>query len=702
MTHLIENALLNPAQRLAVTDNTRALLVLAGAGSGKTRVITYRMARLLEEATPGRAILALTFTNKAAKEMKSRLSKLVGRRACSDVSVATFHSFCARTLRAEAREADLPQDFTILDAREQSAQLALVMQDTFSDLDVNSRVIGSRISWWKNQGYREYNSIPYVQPWDIQAHEIYKAYTDRLATLKALDFDDLVLRTLGLFQNSQHARARFQNRFQHILVDEYQDTNPLQFQLLKTTLSNRQNICVVGDDDQAIYSFRGSAIENILSFDSIFTPCRVIKLQDNYRCSANVLNAANAVIAVNRQRREKTLSPTKEDGAPIEIVHAKNGADEAERVANAIEAGLRSHDVNPGDIAILYRAGPQSRLFEEALRYRGIPYHVVGGEDFFQKYHVKNVLAFMRLLIAPDHELAFRRVINLPSRGLGAKTIQTWIDYCRDHNLALTHLQDHDEIDLGENRDSILPLRKDALKSIHNFNRILGASRELVQSSEQVDSLRRNLAQFIHRICYEDFCSRVHHPKEREAILATLDETLTTFAARCEIRLRDAEEQKINAPSSMTLIRDFLDRLVLEEEEARVERDNQKRVEENKRKSKVTLMSLHASKGLEYPWVFLVGFEEGLLPHKKTLDEREGNDEEERRLAYVGITRAMERLWVTRAKFRRQRNKWIGREPSRFFHDIPKSCTRDLELEMQETVEAEDFFSSFLGANDER
>lgn len=685
---------LNPPQREAVLHDEGALLVLAGAGSGKTRVVTMRIARLLREGHDPRGILAVTFTNKAAKEMRERVGPLCARPP-RGLSVSTFHSLCARILRSDAHRIGISGGFTILDSADQLAQLLRVARDESIDLeDAKPPLILSRIGAFKNQGLRPDDTLPAKDDLDRLAARLYPPFAAHLRQLDAVDFDDLLLLARDLLETIRDVRERYQHRLRFLMIDEYQDTNPLQLELVRLLAGPRQNICAVGDDDQAIYGFRGGCVENILNFDQQFAPCKVIKLEQNYRSTSAILNAANAVIANNRGRKDKTLFSALGDGEMPKIKGCADGEAEAETVARMILEEMK-HKRPLGDIALLYRANPQSRAFEEQLRLNDIPYHVVGGQEFYERKEVKDALAYLTLLVRPSDELAYRRVVNLPARGLGEKAVAAAIENARRHERSF--------IEDGALGAPGADLPEKSRKALVGFCRPLQRAQEELEGADLEDDLSDICARAMYSAGIEALLGKEKDLKRRERISESVEEVIRGLFAWTG-RLLDARENPDLAESWVVDVNahpvsSFLDRVALEEEER--EKARQKRREnegQQKKDDRVTLMSLHRSKGLEFPVVFMVGFEEGLLPHRRALEEDGGDAiEEERRLCYVGITRAQRRLTFTYAKARRRRKQMVPRRLSRFAEELPDGVRpKEVVLPDQETAAA-GFFEQMRG-----
>ena len=669
---------LNAAQREAVLHEEGPLLVLAGAGSGKTRVVTMRIARLLALGRPARSILAVTFTNKAAREMKERLIDQVGPSA-RGVWVSTFHSLCSRLLRKDAHRIGLSTAFTILDEGDQASQLSRVAKEQGLKLEEGvPRQVLQRISYAKNQGVRPGDPFPGTDDVSLLAARLMKPYAAHCRALSALDFDDLLLCARELLEQVPDVRKRYQALFRYVHVDEYQDTNPLQFDLVRLLVGPHNNLCVVGDDDQAIYGFRGACLDNILGFDALYAPCTVVKLEQNYRSTGRILACANAVIAKNEKRRAKTLYSALGDGPPVEVQATDDGEAEGDVVGSRIfdlVNGTHGEKVPPGEIAVLYRAGPQSRVFEEALRLRGVPYTVVGGQEFYARREVKDTLAWLTLIVRPDDEIAFRRVVNLPSRGLGDGAVGKILASAKQAGATIL-----DHAAAGAPGALLKPKQEEALIAFATPLREARRLMEAVRADPEAD-LSEIAWRAVRDAGLDDALAAETDLKARDKMLEAGQEVLDAFASWCD-RLHgaseapDLEESWLVADATAAPLESFLDRIALDEEERQRAKDDAKKRDERKDKKKgdgrVQLMSLHASKGLEFPYVFLVGFEEGLLPHRRVLEEGGAEGvEEERRLAYVGITRARRQLVLTWAKFRRRRKAMHARRRSRFGDDLP-------------------------------
>ncbi|TWJ32465.1 ATP-dependent helicase [Geobacter argillaceus] len=635
---------LNPEQFEAVRQTEGPLLVLAGAGSGKTRVITCRIGYLLKERhVPPESILAVTFTNKAAKEMAERLTELVGSKACEGMIIATFHSLCVRILRREIHHLGYRPGFTIYNTADQVGLLRQVMREAGLD----SSVIKPELILWKISGAKNQMQTPdrYEPRWsndvELATARVYPRYQAALKACNAVDFDDIILLTVGLLRDHPKVLAHWQERFRYLMVDEYQDTNAAQYLLISFLAAGTRNLCVVGDDDQSIYGWRGADVRKILAFEEDYPGCRVIKLEQNYRSTGNILAAANSVIRRNVQRKAKSLWTAAGEGRPIDLVVAGDDEAESTLVVERLQAERVRHDRAYGDFAILYRTNAQSRAFEEQLRMAGIPYVLVGGMQFYDRKEVKDVLSYLRVLANPADEQALLRIVNFPRRGIGEGTATKLIQWSLEHRC--TVLEAFARVDelpgIAEPvRIKILAfctmLREEAARfkrgrlALHAselFQR-LGIDAELQRTEDDRNVARRKME--------------------------NVEQVVNSLATY--------EERTMGAT-----LAGFLEKVALMDEDRFTGKDKKEQSEDA-----VTLMSLHASKGLEFPYVFLVGLEEDILPHKRSMEDG-GTVEEERRLCYVGITRARKHLTITRCERRKKYGRMEERQPSRFLDEIP-------------------------------
>ncbi|RMF94066.1 MAG: DUF3553 domain-containing protein [Nitrospinota bacterium] len=634
---------LNPRQREAVEWTEGPLLILAGAGSGKTRVITHRIAYLIKEkgVLPWR-ILALTFTNKAAAEMKRRVEALLGGRLSSDIWISTFHAACARILRQEIARLGYSSHFLIYDSAD---QLDLI-RECLRELNINrdlypARRIAARISRLKNQLLtpEAYAASGPFFGLEEQVRRVYALYQQKLKERDALDFDDLLMLTVRLWETYPEVLHAYQNRFRYILVDEYQDTNRVQYHLLALLTQTHRNICVVGDDDQGIYGWRGATIENILSFEEQFPGCKVIRLEENYRSTRTILEAANQVIRHNRHRKRKTLWTQRPAGKPLHLFIGETEIDEADFVCATIKDLCHSGPYHFSDMAILYRTNAQSRVFEDALRRERIPYQIVGGLRFYDRKEVKDILAYLRLIVNPQDTVSLQRIINLPPRGIGRVTLERLFAAAGTRQLSpfdvIPHLDAQSGIPAGTRRK---------LEGFYHF----------------IQECRTRMATLPPARLVEEVL-------ERSGYLAMLEKGEATEA---EARIENIKEL-ISAADVFTLqnpeasLTDFLDQTALISDQDLLEEG----------KGGVVLMTLHTAKGLEFPVVFMVGMEEGLFPHARSLHS-EAEREEERRLCYVGITRAKEELYFTAAEYRRIYGTGQHNPLSPFLEDIDPSLVQ--------------------------
>jgi DNA helicase-2/ATP-dependent DNA helicase PcrA len=615
---------LNAEQRRAVTHGAGPLLILAGAGSGKTRVLTHRIAYLMRDlGVPPRAILAVTFTNKAAREMRERLERLVPAAALEDLTVGTFHAFCARLLRRHASAVGIEPSFAIYDEADQRALLRQAMEDAgLGERLVPPGAIAATISGAKNElrGPADLTAAARGQLERVTSI-VWPRYEALLRENNALDFDDLLLFAVRLFEVDDDALNRWQDRFEHILVDEYQDTNRAQYALLRYLAGWKQNLAVVGDDDQSVFSWRGADLRNILDFERDFPKTTVVKLEQNYRSTQRILDAAHSIVSNNLSRKEKRLWTDRSGGEDVVVVEAYDERHEAEVIAREIEKLRREGEAKaPRDVAILYRTNAQSRAIEDTFREFGLAYQVVGGVSFYERREVKDVLSFLRLIRNPRDGVAFARVVNVPPRGIGAKT-QAAI---RGGDL------------------TALPQRQRA--ALEGFERILTALRAAVAE--------RDLPELLDLVL------------ERSGYAAYLrdgtEEGEERFANVLE--LRSLAEEFVRLPREEQLPA-FLEDVALVSDQDQYE----------EAKPAATLITLHAVKGLEFPIVFLTGMEEGVFPHARALDAGEDRElEEERRLCYVGVTRAMHRCYLTWARHRTLFGRTSSNPPSRFLRELPK------------------------------
>ncbi len=668
---------LNAQQRAAVEHGEGPLLVLAGAGSGKTRVITARIARLLAGGVTPDSILAVTFTNKAANEMRERVGDMVGHEVASRIWLSTFHSFGVRFVREEAKALGLGRRFTIFDAGDSLGVVReLLRTEAKADRRLDAAAILSRISLWKNAMLAPGQVRPNDDDYDQAASSIYEAYESMLADMHAVDFDDLVLKPVALLRERPAVRSKWRTRFEHILVDEFQDTNLAQLDLVRLLANERGNVSVVGDDDQSIYGWRGACVDNILDFEEHFAGAVVVKLEDNYRSRASILNVANAAIEGAQKRRyAKVLRPAREGGPPVRICALSEPQEEAKFVASEIRT-LSKGGTNPREIAVLYRSNTQAKLLEEELRIAGIPYRVFGGTKLFDRKEIKDGIAYLRVALNPRDELSLRRIVNTPARGLGAQSLRHIVEYGQAHRMSLLRAL--------KNADRIEALSTRAKSSAARLTEAIERAGEGFRAGGLADpatSLLKSVG-----ILEDDADQGVDSHRRR----ANVD-----FLLRCVQRL------EARGGSDREALQRLLHHIALDSSDP----------DEAEPGQQVTLSSLHSAKGLEFSVVFLIGCVEGVLPHARTTDPKitdasVADVEEERRLFYVGITRARDVLYLTRHKERVARGRLVKITPSRFLEGLPESdietyqSTESRELERHEVADMAKALLERLGASD--
>ena len=639
---------LNPAQKKAVETIAGPLLIVAGPGSGKTRVITHRIAYLVRvhDVSPYR-VAAVTFTNKAAKEMKARLQRLVGTRSDA-LTVGTFHSFCALLLRRDGSRVGLPSNYTIYDADDQLVLIKQAMELAELDTKQNPpQAVRSVISRAKSvlmdsQGLARHSQDYFKE----RCARVYHHYEELLARNNAADFDDLLMRSVQLLQEHPDVRERYQARYLYLMVDEFQDTNVAQYRLARLLAGQHRNICVVGDPDQSIYSWRSADIRNILSFQQDYPDAAVISLEENYRSSAKILDAAKHLISANGLRIRKDLFTQNAEGPPVEVHEAYDEDEEASYVITEVARLVREEKVRPGDCAVMYRVNAQSRALEEACLHRGMKYRLVGGVRFYQRREVKDLMAYLRLLHNPLDEVSLTRVAGVPPRGIGAKTLQNLTTWSQRENVPLfTAVQ---RVAASQRAGEPCPVSLNS-RAVNAVAGLAGVVERLVQQASQL-----KVVELIDRVLEDSGLRRFIQDEDQRS------------EGRGEERWQNILElrevaQEFNAEEPPDGLATLLERLSLV-----ADVDNYEESEDS-----MTLITLHQSKGLEFPAVFIVGLEEGLLPHSRSMDSEE-QLEEERRLCYVGVTRAQRRLYLLRA-FRRG---FMGRGgptlASRFLRDIPQ------------------------------
>lgn len=671
---------LNESQREAVEYNEGPSLVIAGAGSGKTRVLTYKIAYLVHLGLAPQSILALTFTNKAAREMKERIAAITGDQTARRLWMGTFHSIFSRILRYEAEHIGYPSNFTIYDTTDSKSLLkAIIKEMQLDDKVYRLGMVQSRISNAKNAlvTWKAYEQSKELMQHDIDSkvpllREIYKRYQNRCQQAGAMDFDDLLLQTNILFRDHPQVLEKYRSFFQFVLVDEYQDTNFAQHLIVQRLCEQYRRICVVGDDAQSIYSFRGANIDNILQFKNQYPGCRIFKLERNYRSTQNIVNAANSLIHKNKEQIHKNVYSEKEEGSKVRISASYSDYEEGYAVASAINELRLRKDYDYADFAILYRTNAQSRILEEALRKRGIPYKIYGGLSFYQRKEIKDIISYLRLIVNPHDEEAFKRVINYPSRGIGDTTVGKVISAATDNNVSLWTV-------LNAPVDYALPINSGTAKKLTDF-------REMIERF--IEQNTRLSAEEMAAIVVKEsgIVSSLFQDRSVEGISKqeNLQELLKGIAEFCELRREEGVEQ--------VSLADFLSEVSL-----LTDQDNDKDEQANK----VTMMTVHAAKGLEFKNVFVVGLEEELFPSSMSKDNPRAV-EEERRLFYVAITRAEENCVLTYAKSRFRNGQSAMCSPSRFlkdidvrFLDVPADSSADTFAAARERFQRPAFTSPF-------
>jgi DNA helicase II / ATP-dependent DNA helicase PcrA len=646
---------LNEQQREAVTTTEGAVLILAGAGSGKTRVITVRIAYLIsEKQVPPFNILAVTFTNKAAGEMRERVTELLkGQSLQSAPLVTTFHSLCVRILRQDIEhlQEGYNKSFTIYDTDDSIKVVKACIKDIgFDEKQLAPRQVQNAISAAKNRGedFELFASkVEYTDEKRAAIARVFKLYEERLNNANALDFDDLLIKTVRLLRVSPETREKYNNKFKYILVDEYQDTNALQFALINYLTEKQQNICVVGDDSQSIYSFRGADIGNILSFEEHYPNAKVIMLEQNYRSTQTILDTADAIIKNNEGRKDKKLWTANPDGERIFYHQAFDGDGEARFVAQKIDEHRRR---NPKDkIAILYRTNAQSRLFEEALRRNRIEYNIVGGFSFYERAEIKDVIAYLKMALNPFDDIALLRVINTPTRGFGKTSLDELQFRARDFGVSLWETI---SIITGLEFKERLNLTPRAVESLKKFKQTIES---LQQKVAEVSNTERKVSDVVIAAIEDTGYAnmlRAENTDESAARLENLEELVNAAV--------DYDKQEDSG------LRDFIDHAALTSDTDKFDRN-----------AAVTMMTVHAAKGLEFPIVFLVGLEDGIFPHSRSINDPK-ELEEERRLAYVAITRAEKVLYISHSMRRRVYGEEMAAEPSQFLNEMPLELVEDL------------------------
>ena len=639
---------LNEAQKAPVLHKDGPLIVIAGAGSGKTRVLTYRIAHLMASGVDSFSILALTFTNKAAREMKGRIADLVGESEAKNLWMGTFHSVFARILRHEADKLGFPSNFTIYDTQDSDRLISSIIKEMGLDKDIYKyKQIRSRISAFKNSLI---TVKAYFNDYDLQEADamskrpemgsIYKEYVDRCFKAGAMDFDDLLLRTNELLNRHPDVLAKYQDRFRYILVDEYQDTNHSQYLIVRALSDRYQNICVVGDDAQSIYAFRGANINNILNFQKDYDDVALYRLEQNYRSTKTIVNAANSIISHNKTKIDKVVWTSNTEGAPIQLNQLTTDAEEGRHVASSIFEFKMQEQRKNADFAILYRTNAQSRAMEDALRKRDIPYRIYGGLSFYQRKEIKDVLAYLRLIVNPKDEESLKRVINYPARGIGQTTVDKLVVGAKFHGLSMFET-------VSRAKELAIPVNGGTLTKLSNFTTLIQRfqiENEGLNAFEIADLVTKKigLVQELKKDATPEGIARIEN----------VEELLNG--------IRDFTEGQLELVDANGSLAEFLEDVALA-----TDLDQ----EDDLNSDRVALMTIHLAKGLEFPYVYIVGLEEDLFPSAMSMNTR-AELEEERRLFYVALTRAEERAFLSYTLSRYRWGKLIDAEHSRFIEEI--------------------------------
>ena len=646
---------LNDAQKAPVLHKDGPLMVIAGAGSGKTRVLTYRIAHLMEQGVDAFNILALTFTNKAAREMKKRIAGIVGSSESKNLWMGTFHSVFAKLLRFDGDKLGFPSNYTIYDTQDSQRLIASIIKEMGLDKDIYKyKQVQNRISSYKNNliTVKAYLQNPELVEADAMTKrprmgEIYQNYVDRCFKAGAMDFDDLLLRTNELLTRFPEVLMKYQDRFRYILVDEYQDTNHSQYLIIKALSDRYQNICVVGDDAQSIYSFRGANINNILNFQRDYDKVGMYKLEQNYRSTKNIVNAANSIISKNKNQLEKLVWTANDDGATIKIHRSITDAEEGRYVAGSIFENKMQDQLLNGEFAVLYRTNSQSRAIEDALRKRDIPYRIYGGLSFYQRKEIKDVLSYLRLVINPKDEEALKRIINFPARGIGQTTIDKLVVAANHYGRSIFEvIENLDKIDLKINAGTKRKL-EDFIVMIKSFQ-IMNEGVDAFTLAEHVAKKTGILLEF-----------KKDGTPEGIGRMENIEELLNG--------IKDFVEGQKELADATGDIGEFL-------EDVALATDLDKDIGDDDR---VALMTIHLAKGLEFPYVYIVGMEEDLFPSAMSMNTR-SELEEERRLFYVALTRAEKQAYLTYTQNRYRWGKLIDAEPSRFLEEIDEQYVENL------------------------
>lgn len=635
---------LNAAQREAATTLSGPLLVLAGAGTGKTRVITYRMVELIRNGISPDKILSVTFTNKAAREMQERTADLLGKRLPAKPFISTFHSLCVRILREEISLLGYPQKFVIYDRGDQESAARSSLRDIrVTDKSLRPGDLLTRISGWKMSNVSPEEATNYTEnDFDFLAAMAYRKYQTKLRSSGAVDFDDLLMLTNELFLKFPEVLKRIQDKFEYVQIDEYQDTNLSQFNLIRSLVKQHQNLCVVGDDDQSIYGWRGAEVRHILGFQQQFPGAKVVRLENNYRCTDKIIDLANRLVSHNRDRHKKQLIAHKKQGSPVRFLELSDELTEAEKVVGEIRYLHEAQDIPLRDFAILFRTNEQPRVFETELRRTNVRYQLIGSQSFFDRREIRDLLAYLKTLAFPRDELSMLRIINTPTRGIGNSTIEKLVNQSVKEG---KHFWD--TVASAQKTNELSNRASTALNGFHNL---------LKQFRTRLDQAPHDLAlimqDLVKEIDYESEIKKQYKTSEQQqSRIIVLEQFIESIKEYC---------QRTSDPTPIGFL----------EETALGDRDNLNEKEDQLAQDAVKLMTLHSAKGLEFPRVYLVGMEEGLLPHKRSVEGTDSEIAEERRIAYVGITRAKDYLTLSRAATRTKWGKKQPTLPSRFLFEM--------------------------------
>jgi len=640
---------LNPAQQQAVDTLSGPLLVLAGAGTGKTRVVTYRIANLIRHKTKPSRILAVTFTNKAANEMQQRIAELLGKRLKDRPEVSTFHSLCVRILRRQIRKLGYPENFAIYDRGDQESVARAVLREIkVPNESLQPGELLSLISRWKSSSIRPDQAVTVAQTdKEHLAATAFRRYQRSLKTSGAVDFDDLLICTENLFAQFPKVEAEESARFDHLLVDEYQDTNSSQYRIVRSLAQRHGNVCVVGDDDQSIYGWRGAEVQHILRFTQDWPKAITVRLEENYRSTAAILELANRLIQFNKTRHDKVLRAARPGGQKPRIEQYKNETAEAKLTVVDIQRQLEEPGIEPRDIAILFRTNEQPRAFETELRKAKLPYVLIGGMSFFDRKEVRDILAYLRLLTVPNDEVALLRVINTPARGIGRKAVESIVERAV--------YQSQTAWEIISSRQSLEGLPPSAIAGATKLANLVTEHTKQLEARSLVEVANS----LIQAIDYEHELSRVYSDEnDRQSRWDVVQEIVNALGAY----------EKGNKKATL---QGFLDQVSLDNRDFDQEKENQLR------QNSIVLMTLHSAKGLEFPLVYMVGMEEKILPHHRSLALADDSGiEEERRLCYVGVTRAQEQLTLSLALSRMKWGKPRDTTPSRFLYELTGMAER--------------------------